>query len=241
MDNIKLLLRSRLSVRQRTRPEAGHRDRSRSRRWAGAATVLLLLWTSPVFAQEQEPPFPKNAVGVYSGGIFFSDLTGGGETRGDLSLEAGFVVGMQAETWFNPQTALRMNGSYTERPFELGGDRKFGDGFGEAELFDGTFGDVNVWLADMGVMYRVLSPKGSRRMAPFVTAGAGLAHYNPAGKGRSIAEAAVLFDKETRFAAVGGIGLDILPNTPTKKFGAFIRMELVDHYVFDSPAEQLSS
>jgi hypothetical protein len=101
--------------------------------------VLLLFWTSPVFAQEQEPPFPKYAVGVYSGGIFFSDLTAGGETRADLSQEP------------------------------------------------------------------------------------------PAGQGRSIAEADVFFDKETRFAAVGGIGLDILPNTPTKQFGAFIRMELVDH------------
>lgn len=242
MDSVKILLRSRLSVRQRTRPEAGHGARSRSRRWGGAATVLLLLWTSPVFAQEQEPPFPKYAVGVYSGGIFFSDLTSGGETRADLSLEPGFVVGMQAETWVNPQIALRMNGSYTDRPFKLGGDRQLGGGFGESQLFDGTFGDVNVWLADMSVMYRVLSPKGSRRMAPFVTAGPGLAHYNPAGKeGRSIAEADVRFDKETRFAAVGGMGLDILPNTPTKKFGAFIRMELVDYYVFDSPAKQLSS
>ncbi len=65
-------------------------------------------------------------------------------------------------------------------------------------------------------------------MAPFVTAGAGLVHYNLAGEGRSIAEADVFFDQETRFAAVGGIGLDILPNSPTKTFGAFIRMELVD-------------
>ncbi len=140
------------------------------------------------------------------------------------------------------QLALRMNGSYTDRPFKLGGDRKVGGGLGESRLFDGTFGDVNVWLADMNVMFRVLSPKGSRRMTPFVTAGPGLAHYNPAGKkGRSIAEADVFFDKETRFAAVGGMGLDIIPNTPTKKFGAFIRMELVDYYVFDSPAKQLSS
>lgn len=200
------------------------------------AVVSLLLWGIPAPAQEQDPPFPKFAIGVYSGGIFFSDFNEGENTRGSLSLEPGFVVGMQAETWLHPQFAIRMNGAYTERPFELESEQ----GFRDARLFDGTFGDVNVWEGDMTLMLRPLSPKGPLRMIPFLAAGAGVVHYNPAGEGRSLPEATVFFDEETKFAAVGGVGLDIIPNTPTKRFGAFIRMEVTDHYVFDSPAERLA-
>jgi opacity protein-like surface antigen len=215
-----------------------------------AMVALLLAAATSAPAQEQDPPFPKFAIGMYSGGIFFSDFNesdedtfgdfnGGEGTRGDLSLESGFVVGMNAETWLHPQFAIRMNGSFTEQPFELEREEGFG-GFDDNALFDGTFGAVNVWEADMNVMYRPLSPLGPLRMIPFLSAGAGVVHYNPAGEGRSIREATVFFDEETKFAAVGGIGLDIAPNTPSKKFGAFIRMELADHYVFDSPAERLS-
>lgn len=206
---------------------------------SAALVLILLAGVSPVQAQEQTPPFPKFAIGMYSGGIFFSDFNEGGSTRGDLSLESGFVVGMQAESWLHPQFAIRMNGSFTERPFTLERDGEFGGDFRDARLFDGTFGDVNVWMGDMGVMFRPLSPLGSLRMIPFLSAGAGVVHYNPAGPGRQVPNAAVFFDEKTRFAAVGGLGLDIQPNTPTKKFGAFIRMELADHYVFDSPAERL--
>lgn len=102
-----------------------------------------------------------------------------------------------------------MNGSFTERPFELESDAAFRD----AQLFDDSFGDVNVWTGDMGVMLRPLSPLGSLRMIPFLAAGAGVVHYNPAGEGRQVREASVAFDKETRFAAVDGVGLDIQPNT----------------------------
>jgi hypothetical protein len=200
-------------------------------------STLLLALAVPGSVQAQE--LFRGAVGVYSGGSFFSEFTDEDDTGRSLSLEPGFVVGMQGEYWFNPRIAVRMNGAYTERPFELEQEEGFG-GFDDNALFDGTFGDVNTYLADAGVLYRILSPKGSSRFAPFVHAGAGVVHYNPAGDERSIPEARVRFDEETRFAAVGGIGVDIVPNTPTKSFGAFIRMELVDHYVFDSPAERLA-
>lgn len=206
---------------------------------SAALVLILLAGVSPVQAQEQAPPFPKFAIGMYSGGIFVSDFNKGGNTRADLSLEPGFVVGMQAETWLNPQFALRMNGSFTERPFELERDGEFAADFRDARLFDGTFGDVNVWAGDLGIMVRPLSPAGPLRMIPFVAAGAGVVHYNPAGAARTIPNATVSFSEETRFAAVGGLGLDILPNTPSKTFGAFIPMELADHYVFNSPAERL--
>ena len=202
----------------------------------GIALALCVASAAPLAAQQ---PF-RSAVGIYSGGIFFSDFTDGEGAASELSLKPGFVVGMQAEHWFNPRFAVRMNGAFTERPFQLEREDEDMLGFDDNELFDGSFGDVNTYLADAGVMYRLISPRGSTRFAPFVTASAGLVHYNPAGDERSIRQAGVRFDEATKFAAVGGLGMDIIPNTPTKSFGAFIRMELVDHYVFDSPAQRLS-
>lgn len=129
--------------------------------------------------------------------------------------------------------------------------------------FDDEFGDVNVWFADGDLMFRILRPERNRTFAPYLTLGAGAVIYNPAGSApiiippanAIIGDASLVdidddddFDifevgsgnSETEFALVFGIGTDILP--AGFRLGSLplgLRLELVDHYTFDSPAEPI--
>ncbi|HEX6938144.1 MAG TPA: hypothetical protein VF158_01940 [Longimicrobiales bacterium] len=193
----------------------------------------------------------------------------------DLTLEPGWVVGTQLEYWFGSgRFGLRANGGYTERSFDLEGDNDFFidliDGFDDFDDVDGdndlAFGDVNVWLLDGDLMIRILRPGRDRVWAPFVSLGAGVVIYNPAGRAPVIippANAAIGdfefvgvdldddgdiddFDletgdgnSETKFATAFGLGTDILPGWSLGNFGIGIRLEVADHIAWDSPADPL--
>lgn len=173
-----------------------------------AAFVLAGGFFEPAAAVESEGKFPKYAISLHSGGSFFSEL------EDDFSLEdPGFLVGMGAETWWNSQWAARARVRYSRSGLE----------FNDREI-----ADVDIIPADVNVMYRPLSPKGSRRFVPFISAGIGAVRYDAD-------DTAVEFDDDWETAGVISVGVDILPNTPSKVFGAFIRLELSDHIVFDSP------
>src|SRR5690606_2069886 len=129
--------------------------------------------------------------------------------------------------------------------------------------FDDEFGDVNVWFADGDLMFRILRPERNRTFAPYLTLGAGAVIYNPAGSApiiippanAIIGDASLVdidddddFDifevgsgnSETECALVFGIGTDILPSG--FRLGSLplgLRLELVDHYTFDSPAKPI--
>ncbi|MFS8638132.1 MAG: hypothetical protein FWJ74_08590 [Gemmatimonadota bacterium] len=191
----------------------------------------------------------------------------------DLTLDAGWIVGTQLEYWFgNGRFGIRANGAYTERPFDLDGGEFFFDGIIDDGIFffddadDLTFGDVNVWLIDGDLMIRILRPKRDRTWAPFVSLGAGVAIYNPAGHSPVIippANAAIgdfdfvfvdlddddIFDdvllelgdgnRKTKFVTAFGLGTDILPGWRVGSIGLGIRLEVADHIAWDSPAEPL--
>lgn len=199
-----------------------------------AAVTFLLLMLAVSSASAQDDFKTKYAIGLYSGGVTFTDFNGGADDGADLTLDSGFLVGMQAETWLTSQFAVRMSGAYTSQPFSL----EEPDGGFDDPRFDGTFGDVKVVLADANVIYKPLSPRGSRRITPFGTVGGGIAYYN-ANDEPSLPEANASFDDGAQFAGSFGIGMDIMPNTPTKFFGAFIRIEVLDHLAFGSPASPL--
>lgn len=200
--------------------------------------------------------------------LFFLDR------RADLSLESGWIVGSQLEYWFgNGRFGIRANGSYTERPFDV--DRNFFDEvIIDGEIIDGeiidifdfgdSFGDVNVWFADGDLMFRILRPERNRTFAPYLTLGAGVVIYNPAGDATLVfpLSNAIIGDgrlvdidfdddfdifevdndgnSETEFALVFGIGTDILPaGFRIGRLPLGLRLELVDHYTFDSPAQPI--
>ncbi|HEX7120206.1 MAG TPA: hypothetical protein VF212_15535 [Longimicrobiales bacterium] len=194
----------------------------------------------------------------------------------DLSLESGWVAGTQLEYWFGSgRFGLRANGGYTERSFDLEGDNLFffdldddiDDIDEDGDDNDLAFGDVNVWLLDGDLMIRILRPERDRVWAPFVSLGAGVVIYNPAGSGTIIIPPANAafgdfefvgidvdddgdfddFDletdeegnSETQFATAFGLGTDILPGWNLGNFGIGIRLEVADHIAWDSPAEPL--
>ncbi|HEX7052192.1 MAG TPA: hypothetical protein VF188_18430 [Longimicrobiales bacterium] len=192
----------------------------------------------------------------------------------DLTLDPGWIVGTQGEYWFGSgRFGLRLNGSYTERSLK----EEFNDVFFNVEdLFDGDvlttvldgddllFGDVNTWFADGDLMFRIMRPRRDRVWAPFLSAGAGVAIYNPAGDGTIVLpesnavwgdatinvvdvngtpDVIITTDNggnsETKFQTAFGIGTDILPGWSLGNIGIGLRFELVDHIVWDSPVEPL--
>lgn len=218
----------------------------------------------------------RGAWGVYGGGIWFSDLNStstldeeNGEftfegtefSRTDLSLEPGWLAGTQLEYWFGSgRFGVRLNGAYTEQSFELDADDG-GEAFEETSLFATRFGRdfetgaVNTWLGDIDLMIRFAAPERDRVWAPFLSVGAGVAHYDPAGDAGFVfpsANARFGFDgtdddgvddgdgnAETQFAGVVGIGTDFLPGWRLGGMSLGLRLELADHIAFDSPADPI--
>lgn len=210
-------------------------------RAAAVAAFLLPLAAMPTSAQNY-----RGAFGIYGGGSWFSDLNSGADdftvtqlqqidingfpffqvidletfAFGDLSLKSGWIAGTQAEYWFgNGRVGLRLNGAYTERPFELDFNEDFfidGDGIIDGDVIDGfdfdfeeEFGDVNVWYGDLDLMVRLLRPERTRKFAPFVSLGGGFVLYDPAGNGTVVIPAnAEIGNRATRFALVPSIGFD---------------------------------
>jgi len=236
-------------------------------RAAAAAALLLPLAVAPATAQNY-----RGAWTLHGGGVWFSDLNNNGDfdlgtltpeqidvffpgldpddltgaSFLDLTLDPGWIAGTQFEVWFGRgRFGLRANGLYTERSFDLdvGDDNVFDlidDGIGNF-----TFGDVNTWLLDGDIMIRILTPRRGRTWAPFLSLGAGVAIYNPAGDGGIVLpEANVIWNGDdgngkTRFATAFGLGTDILPGWNLGSIGIGLRLEIADHIAWNSPADPL--
>jgi uncharacterized protein (DUF779 family) len=247
---------------------------------AFATAMMAMASVAPATAQNY-----RGAWGLYGGGIWFSDLNNNGNPEllildgddideifaignADLTLEPGWIAGTQLEYWFgNGRFGLRANGAYTERSFDLEfGDGTVADFFGFFEDEDLTFGDVNTWFIDGDLMFRILKPKRDRTFAPFLSVGAGVVIYNPAGSSPVVIPPAnaVLGDadvisididddgdiddidiiggdgnSETVFATPISLGVDILPGWSLGSVGLGIRLEVADHIAWDSPADPL--
>ena len=252
-------------------------------RAAAPAALLLPLAVAPATAQNY-----RGAWGLYGGGIWFSDLNNGGPFdndffdfdfdddidfiegfgTSDLSLDLSWLAGTQFEYWFgNGRFGLRANGAYTSTDFDVDDGLLFGIIDNEIDGDDFFFldgddgGSVNVWLIDGDVMIRILRPERDRRFAPFVSLGAGVVIYNPAGDGTlvfpganavwgDVADIDIIDDEivlitddngnsETKFAGVIGLGTDFFPGWNLGNIGLGLRLELADHIAFDSPVDPL--
>lgn len=263
-------------------------------RAAAAAALLLPLAVAPATAQNYRGAWSLYGGGIWFSdlnnngdiGVFdidevlFEDIFGidrdlvAVDDFGflDLTLEPGWLVGTQLEYWFgNGRFGIRANGAYTERSFDLEGDgflffNEFFDGVNLVDGDDLSFGDVNTWLIDGDLMIRILRPERNRVWAPFVSLGAGVAIYNPAGSapllifpanaafgdfdfvGVDIDNDGIVEDfiletgdgnSETKFVTAFGLGTDILPGWSLGNIGIGIRLEVADHIAWDSPAEPI--
>jgi hypothetical protein len=188
------------------------------------ALVGALSAATPAAAQDY-----RFGAGWNVGGAWFSPLnTGASGQADDLKLDPGWIVGLQFEEWLGSgRLGLRANGALSERPLTTPDDKR----------------DIGFWLLDADVMVRFLPADADRRVNLFLSAGAGLARY-ALGRGGSVvwqsAEASYDGNPKIKFAAAGGLGIDVLTSLRWDDEPIGIRFEVVDHVVLKSPFAPLS-
>lgn len=194
-------------------------------RGALALVIALSAGGAPAAAQQDY----AWAAGFYGGGMWFSALNNGSGTGSALELDPGWVVGMQGEHWFSTfggHVGMRVNGEFTRRPLPLAEETR----------------DIGIWMIDAELMLRLLAPTRSTRFNVFLSAGGGLVGYRLGdGPPRTFIDANAMYagDETPRWAAVGGVGFDIITGNWWDQQPVGVRVEAVDHMVFDSPFQPL--
>lgn len=186
----------------------------------GAAALALALATSPAAAQQDY----SWAAGFHAGGVYFTAMNEGGGAA-LLEMEPGWIVGAQAERWFGVtrgHVGLRVNGGVTQRPLEM----------------SGTTRDIGVWMVDAEFLLRMLPASPNGRFNIFLSAGGGLVNYR-LGEGEALefgdANAFYAGSETPRWAVAGGLGFDVITGSWWDSQPVGLRVEAVNHMVFDSP------
>jgi hypothetical protein len=192
-----------------------------------AAAVAALL-VPLVVAQAQGQNY-RTAFGLYGGGFGTTALNPGGEPE-RIFLKPGWIAGAQFEGWLGQgRFGLRLNGAFTDRPFE----------HGDSE----PYGNVNTYLVDLNALIRLARPAIDRVWAPFLNLGVGVVHYNPGGDHTGVqmpqGNAVWVNDPETMLAGVVGLGTDIFPGVRVGVPVGF-RIEAANHIAFESPLHEIA-
>jgi hypothetical protein len=189
----------------------------------GLMVVALLAAASPAAAQDYEW-----AAGYNAGGVWFSAMNEGAGTGSELALDPGWIMGLQFERWLGSgRLGVRVNGALTERPLPL----------------QGSTPDIGVWMADVDLLLRLLSPEPERTFNVFLSAGGGGVRYK-LGSGDFLnlneANASYPGNDKARWAATGGLGADFLTSWRWDEQPIGVRFEVVDHVTFKSPFTPIS-
>jgi hypothetical protein len=194
----------------------------------GLAVALTAAAAVPAWGQAYRFGAAWNA-----GGAWFSPLNGGaagaaGAVAQDLTFDPGWIAGLQFEQWFGSgRIGWRVNGAISERPLVSPGGKR----------------DIGLWLADADVLLRLLPAAPERTVNVFLSAGAGFVDYKLGSGGAVVWESAgASYDgnEKARFAAAGGLGIDVLTGLRWDGEPIGIRFEVVDHVVLKSPFASLS-
>lgn len=162
------------------------------------------------------PPSPApaqsytSALGLTLGGSVHSNLTPGlsSETR----FESGWLFGLQYERWLGTgRTGVRFNSLFTQRLLDTS-----------------PGGDYNVFMADVGLMVRILPLRTTRVVAPFAYVGLGATHYGSVA-GTGPLAGGVYGENVVRPHILASIGADVASSGPVG-----IRLELGDEIVLPS-------
>jgi hypothetical protein len=149
-----------------------------------AAAAATVAFASAVPAEAQNY---KSAVGVYGGGVWYSDLNRGssqldgfGDLPATLRLPARGIGGAQLERYFgnSRQIGLRLNGAFSESPLRR---RAVVNPFTGLVIPEEDIGPMNVWFGDLDLMVRFLPRRADRTFVPFASIGGGVVHYNLGG------------------------------------------------------------
>lgn len=190
-----------------------------------AALALVIALSAAPAAAQQDYGW---AAGFFGGGMWFSAMNDGGGADA-LELDPGWVAGVQGEHWFSTfggHIGMRVNGEVTRRPMPLPGETR----------------DIGVWMLDGELMLRLLPPTQSTRFNIFLSAGGGVVDYRLGdGPPRTFVDTNARYaGAETpSWAAVGGLGIDIITGSWWDRQPVGVRIEAVDHMVFDSPFQPI--
>lgn len=141
-------------------------------RVAMTTALLLPMVAGPAAAQNY-----RWDLGVNGGYSWYTDVLDGEDLAGatdaafdDAKFDAGWLLGAQIGFWARPNIGLRLNGTYTDRPFEAG----------DAELI----GNVNLWSGSLDLLWRFRRPNSEwmgTEVLPYLALGLGAKWINPAG------------------------------------------------------------
>jgi hypothetical protein len=191
-------------------------------RAAGLTALLVVLAFAPLGAQDY-----NRSAAIYAGLISFGDfnvnsanLVDGGRPT-SLSLGSGWVVGLQADSWFDFRNlGWRLNGAFTQRPLNtIVASRNIG-----------------VSMADLSLLLRLLPVRPTNPVQIYLAGGGGIVYYD-FGEGERVIfpghNAIFLGRSETLGALVFGAGIDIGFPIRNQPYG--VRVEFMDNMLFDSP------
>jgi hypothetical protein len=245
--------------------------------------MMALAGVAPAKAQDY-----RGAWGIYGGEIFFTNLNAG-DLKGpfimnpngtpfvggaDLTMQTGWLVGSSLEFWpFRTKTSflnrfgIRANGGYTQQALSTTfKDQASAFAFNRLSVNDGVLSnDINTWLLNGDIMFRIMKPGRSRVWAPYLAAGAGVVIYAPAGDNTVLIRPANAFigptpfvltdtlgnrtvlpdtggNNQSKFANVFALGADILPGKwHIGGWGLGLRLEGADHIAWRSPADPITA
>jgi hypothetical protein len=186
---------------------------------------IVALAAAPAAASAQQDY--RFGAGYNAGAAWFTSLNSGAGAADDIELDLGWLIGLQFEQWLGSgRVGVRLNGALTERPLQIPAGAR----------------DVGVWMLDADLMLRFAGADSTRKVNPFLSAGAGVVRYG-LGRGDFVnfpeANAAYSGNDKPRFAAVGGLGIDFMTGWRWDGNPVGIRVEGVDHFVLKSPFEPL--
>ena len=189
-------------------------------------TILGFASASPAAAQGY-----KSAVG-WSGGMFFNTslndgATGSGETL-ELKPDATWIFSAYYDHWVGSgNLGIRAQIGLSEPTLPwVQGDR-----------------EIRVYMADLGVLLRPVTPSPGKSVLPFLTGGVGFIHWGLGdGPVTTFDPAGVTYGGEQSFdlVAVAGLGFDIVTPWKWGEGPLVIRVEGRDHMQFSSPFDPVN-
>jgi hypothetical protein len=115
--------------------------------------------------------------GINGGASWYSQAVSGDDAPPDgARFKAGWLVGSQLTFWPAANFGIRVNGTYTDRPFVADEDLPGGD--------DELYGNVNLWSLSGDLLIRLGRPNETwmgRETLPYLALGIGRKWVNPAG------------------------------------------------------------
>lgn len=146
-----------------------------------AVLAALLMPMAAVPASAQTWKWDWNVNGGYSFYSNMLDNDANGFTNAadgsDVKFKNGYLLGSQLTFWAGKNFAIRLNGTYSDRPLEA-------KDFTLSNFNNSGISDVNLWSGSGDLLFRFSSPKdeySGMEFLPYAALGLGAKWHNPAG------------------------------------------------------------